>query len=486
MRAREFIVEYKRDITIKTFQDKLIQRIWTDRSIVNTSLSNLDNTTEQDNVAGMVEKYLKQIETADPTNNKQYVIWIIRRYLDGTIKLFEDISSTISEFLQKYHTLKVKKLLPAEISDINQIKDKQQFNMVFRQVDTIYDKLEDKPEVTKGKAKEIFRNNEVRVIQPLDKEASCYYGQGTRWCTAATKSNNYFDDYSETGNLYIFIPTKAKHDGEKYQLHMNRDDFSLSLMDKNDDPVEPKVFKDRFPSLDTKIFEIEPNLKYDYDFNQNPSEEDQKVMVQKKVSAIGQLYEMGIFPSEEIQLAAVSANGNAIRYMLDDIVPSEKVQEVAVANRGLAIAYLLDAGIKPSEKVQLAAVSNEGRSLGEIIHAGIEPSTHVQNAAVRQNSYAFVQLTDAKIAPSEETQMYAVQKNPAMFRHLLRAWITPSEELIKYAIENISTAAFDMSNYGIELSDELKQLHDQHWNYDEEEFEYEIDSELERAKRQLY
>jgi len=278
MRAKEFIVEYKRDITLKNFRDQLIDRLVYDRTANAGTLydyvyRNEEITGSEQIINNMIEQYMTMIERADPTNNKQYTIWILRRYLDGTIKLFEDISSVVAEFLMIYHTLKVKKLLPAEISDINQIKTKQQFDVVFRKIDAINDEFGDKPELDKGTAKEIFKNSEVRVIQPLDEEASCYYGQGTRWCTAATKSDNLFDSYHDRGNLFIFIPTKADYPGEKYQLHVDQHDYELSLMDKNDDEYDPDDFKARFPSLKDKIFEIEPNLKMLVAFNREKAEQ---------------------------------------------------------------------------------------------------------------------------------------------------------------------------------------------------------------------
>ncbi|MGA1048922.1 MAG: hypothetical protein ACO3UU_13015, partial [Minisyncoccia bacterium] len=77
------------------------------------------------------------------------------------------------------------------------------------------------------------QDGDVRVIVPLDEKAACYYGQGTRWCTAATKGENYFERYNSEGPLYIIIPKKPKYPGEKYQLHVNSEQF----MDEKDDTV---------------------------------------------------------------------------------------------------------------------------------------------------------------------------------------------------------------------------------------------------------
>jgi hypothetical protein len=65
----------------------------------------------------------------------------------------------------------------------------------------------------------IYDENGVLVIHPKDKEAACRYGRGTRWCTAATRGYNHFAAYNQRGPLYIFVPRKPDHPGEKYQFH---------------------------------------------------------------------------------------------------------------------------------------------------------------------------------------------------------------------------------------------------------------------------
>ena len=57
----------------------------------------------------------------------------------------------------------------------------------------------------KGAAKVVYKDANVRIINPEDKEAACYYGQGTRWCTAATKSKNYYS-YNDEQDGVVKVP----------------------------------------------------------------------------------------------------------------------------------------------------------------------------------------------------------------------------------------------------------------------------------------
>ena len=58
-------------------------------------------------------------------------------------------------------------------------------------------------------ADRIYQDKTTLVVRPHTEGASCYYGQGTRWCIAATNSRNYWDDYStEQGKTFFFILDK--------------------------------------------------------------------------------------------------------------------------------------------------------------------------------------------------------------------------------------------------------------------------------------
>jgi len=158
---------------------------------------------------------LEKLEAADPTNNKGYVQWLARLYINGETSL-EDIESTIADYLDKFHKLKVKRHLSN--ADIGQYKD---FDAFMNDMDQYpNDVLDDDEAKNKTyKADKIYDENGVLIIHPKDKEAACRYGRGTRWCTASTRGHNYFASYNRRGPLYIFVPRKPDHPGEKYQFH---------------------------------------------------------------------------------------------------------------------------------------------------------------------------------------------------------------------------------------------------------------------------
>ena len=215
------------------------------------------NTWLDENSTTVIDMALNTMENIDPSPNKQYVQWVVMRYLDGAFRLFEDVLSNGAEFLNKYHELKQRRQLPAEIADINRFKGAETFSRLFLRVNTLYDEFkvaQDEKEGTqlsKGNSKVVLDNKEVRVIVPENEQAACYYGQGTAWCTASTTSTNYFNHYNDDGPMYILIPKNAKHEGEKYQLHFE----SGQYMDEGDSPINlQKLFAERFTDPSTFNF----------------------------------------------------------------------------------------------------------------------------------------------------------------------------------------------------------------------------------------
>ena len=239
----------------------------------------------QNNIDLNVKGLISQLESADPSNNKQYVLWMIKFWFDNLHSnsthnfLWEDLLTDVATTLERFHTLKVKRRLPYKITgteqndlilpenmtipaDINKINSKN-YKLLSGWIRSVYLQVTKKDQATampKGDAETVYEDNDVRVIIPNDKEAACYYGQGTRWCTAATGSFNYFDNYNKEGPLYILLPKKAEYDGEKYQLHIP----SQMYMDETDSQVSLiKIFKDRFPNEKLRNFFRDAGIEFD-------------------------------------------------------------------------------------------------------------------------------------------------------------------------------------------------------------------------------
>ena len=183
---------------------------------------------------------LQVIEDADPSTNKKYTQWMARQFANGSEPRMEDVTSTLADAVDKFNRLNLKRKLPAGENDINRYKTAQQ---LYTTMDRYEDPVDD---ADQGKADKVYEDGDVKVVIPRDQAAACAYGRQTRWCTAATKGTNYFEQYNKDGPLYILLPKSPDTPGEKYQLHFP----TSSFMDKDDDPVDiGDLLNDRFPAL---------------------------------------------------------------------------------------------------------------------------------------------------------------------------------------------------------------------------------------------
>lgn len=268
MRASQFIVEYNQAKTAQVFGNKLIVALANDRSshFSNGLGTGREYLRQKDKIGAPVEEASKQqiikdiltaIENADPTPSKEYAQWLAKCYANEAQKL-EDITSKGTDWLQKYHQFKVKKLLPENLRNIANIKFAQLYDIISNEaLNAKLDAIENAPSKNRGQSETVLDNAEVRIIVPHDETAACYYGQGTQWCTAA-KNNNMFNRYNQQGPMYIFLPKNPEYDGEKYQVHFS----SGQYMDETDNPIPVlRLINGRFGNLHDFFIEREPDMK---------------------------------------------------------------------------------------------------------------------------------------------------------------------------------------------------------------------------------
>ena len=70
-------------------------------------------------------------------------------------------------------------------------------------------------------AKKIYETDRYVVVVPETQEASCYYGSGTKWCTAQT-DRDYFKNYKENGELYYIIDKTKPTSDPLYKIALNK------------------------------------------------------------------------------------------------------------------------------------------------------------------------------------------------------------------------------------------------------------------------
>ena len=206
----------------------------------------------------------------DPTfienteNLGQYTKWIFRK--DNLAWILNNIKTRrgedlykIKESLTLFEKAKRTNNLPIDKKDINKFNIDTLFNLTFElQNQNLQSNTEKEKEIKEG-AKKVFENDEWAIIVPDTEEAACYYGKGTKWCTAGN-TNNQFDYYNRQGTLYILI--NKQDPSEKFQFHFESSQF-MDVMDRqinisdffNDNSEVYDFFSNVIPNLEFTMCE---------------------------------------------------------------------------------------------------------------------------------------------------------------------------------------------------------------------------------------
>jgi hypothetical protein len=194
----------------------------------------------------------------------------------------------------------------------------------------------------------LYEDDRHLIVVPKTTEGSCYYGQGTRWCTSA-KKNNQFQNYSQSGVLFYIIDKtnpgrdEVGHDFSKLALYVPYDiieDYSgrlnyldhygIELYDATDDLLEDALWSDYVVSDDSNKLKMQKAM-VDYFTKVASSEKPKGAKTDEKLwKAIGDNFSRYV-DSSEFQFGNRWSNGDGILGF--DIVDGQDKYFVSVTFR---------------------------------------------------------------------------------------------------------------------------------------------------------
>ena len=165
----------------------------------------------------------KRFREADPTRTGACTQWLIRLAIAGNLPA-EDLPKA-RETLEAF--VAYKRRLPADDRDIGRYET---LGAVWKAVEPFV--LENAPtsgkdedrrerEAARAESDILLEQDGWTVAIPKTERAACWWGRGTRWCTAATEAGNMFSTYNERGPLVVFV----RPDGQKFQYHAHTNQF---------------------------------------------------------------------------------------------------------------------------------------------------------------------------------------------------------------------------------------------------------------------
>jgi hypothetical protein len=266
MRSREFIIEYNREVTLRNrkIRDGLLQQY-----AVNMPGGKVNDAVFTYMADSVLNRMMTEIENVViPGVPKNYfapwlALWMSRGYFEANE--WDQYSQNTSAWrfrgiiplLEAYYKYKNKSWFPKEYKDIYKLSPIK-LHEVITNLEVPEELVTDR-----GNTKVVLDNSEIRILHILDKAAAIYYGQGTnpRWCTSYTDSENKFDYYNSLGPLYVLLPKKPQHVGEKYQMHFHR--FSSDeYTDEHNEFIGFNALIDRFgEEFKNWLLDLRPKYK---------------------------------------------------------------------------------------------------------------------------------------------------------------------------------------------------------------------------------
>lgn len=421
MRAKEFLLEYRRQDEMKRIEAKPAYKKMKERD------PSMD-----------LNEILAGLEKVDPTTNNKYVPRLAEWWFSMDFPDLENFAALTPE-LEKYEKLKNldkgkpvdQRIIKPKYADINQFLTPFDFIQVVGNLE-----VPDPPKI-----KPIYKDDDLSVIQLLNRSAGQRYGVG---CVADTEPyRNMFGSYSQRGELYV-IKSKSEP-GQKYQYWAsNQYDDAYEFRNKDNESVDPPALP--FYKKLKKIFEpLSPNRLW-WDLS---DPEKQMNAVKKDVYSIKYIDD----PTEEVALYVVERDGELIEHIPN---PSEEVQLAAANDSGYSIYYLYKKGIRLSEKVKLVAAHSSSEAIRLMYEYGDTVSDDVIETSLNNQPSSIKYIPKEKLTPerieksisvdpgvirfvanpSEKMQRMAVQRNGRLIKFLYTNKILPSEQVRTDAVQN--------------------------------------------------
>ena len=165
--------------------------------------------------------------------NHKYLDWITKNWSptdvegDEITHNLKEILLAVSKFDTQNQRLKIK--------DLNQYKNLEQlFDTLQELGQTARRTVEISDEVDR-----IYEDNRFVVVVPKTHKSSCYYGAGTKWCTASKDTDSHFSNYKSSGELYYIIDKTLPTSSPYYKVALNKKLAGLTedFWDVQDKPI---------------------------------------------------------------------------------------------------------------------------------------------------------------------------------------------------------------------------------------------------------
>jgi hypothetical protein len=110
----------------------------------------------------------------------------------------------------------------------------------------------------------VYEDDRFFIVNPLTHQSSCYYGKGTKWCTAAD-SDHQFNNYNQDGKLFYILDKTLPTDNPLYKVALlKKFDGDMTFYDAKDETIKGGKWIAPGEKFDTIVAAIDKYLDSEY------------------------------------------------------------------------------------------------------------------------------------------------------------------------------------------------------------------------------
>jgi len=234
------------------------------------------------------EKRLSDFIDTDPSVTKKYSEWMIlqlrymlkvnpsERIVDGmnritdTINTFDKFNTSITKkdietyktLIENYKQRGIKLLNDSELNKIeNSPKDINSYPNIWA-LESMNTAIQDRKKreeehiSAKKESEKFYEDDKYLIISPFSHVASCYYGAGTKWCTATRNNDHHFERYMSDGRLIYIIDKKSSSDLFGKMAIFQSKGGNIEVFDQQDGTRSIQFLYERFKDIEDEIREV--------------------------------------------------------------------------------------------------------------------------------------------------------------------------------------------------------------------------------------
>jgi hypothetical protein len=226
----------------------------------------LQQNIKDSNGVELNPNHLELMFEHDPSNRGKYLRWMTDLYKNSKAEIFMEDLYKVNESLELFEKVKFKlKLEERNILNYSSLNELWSKIKVYKddKESTLSNKQLKGDTKVDGEYDILFENDNYFLIVPKTHRSACYWGSGSRWCTAHTMNEKTYLGYADKGPLGI-IYYKNGNLKNNVQFHIETSQY----MDIEDRPIDPEGLFTQYPDvLDAFVDYIE---KKEYPFVKQP------------------------------------------------------------------------------------------------------------------------------------------------------------------------------------------------------------------------